>query len=518
LPHCTAAIVLALVGIALHANGAEKLKMSLSEFEDRVRGGMAGQMAGVTFGDPTEFKSRGTMVEGELEWFPEMIKGALDQDDLYVEMTFAEVMDKIGLDATIDDYGEAFAKSRYELWHANAAARRHLVNGLKGGMSGHPKYNLHANDIDFQIEADFIGLMTPGLPQTAIELCDRVGRVMNYGDGLYGGMFVAGMYSAAFFETDVPSVVRAGLECVPQGSGYREIIEDVFAGHELYPDDWTACWRMINAKWDKHDSCPEGALAPFNIDARLNGAYIAIGMLYGEGDFTKTIDISTRCGQDSDCNPSSAAGVLGTMYGYKALEENWIGHIPAFADEDFFYTNYSFNRFVQSTIERAKLAVKRGGGKIRAGRLIIPEQKPVPVALEQWSMGIPTKVYDHQDPAWTWKGEWELRPYRSYYAPASRISYEGGNEATLTFEGNAIVIAGMIQHRYGGMVDIYLDGEKVARVNAYIPKDTTDKDLWHTYGLADGTHTVRIVTLEEKDPLAKGRWIRIEYATVFQSE
>ena len=57
-------------------------------------------------------------------------------------------------------------------------------------MSGHPKYNLHADDIDFQIEADFIGIMCPGLPQASNKYCDRVGRVMNYGDGLYGGMFV----------------------------------------------------------------------------------------------------------------------------------------------------------------------------------------------------------------------------------------------------------------------------------------------------------------------------------------
>ncbi|MCO7111845.1 ADP-ribosylglycohydrolase family protein [Bacteroides uniformis] len=48
-------------------------------------------------------------------------------------------------------------------------------------------------------------------------------------------------------------------------------------------------------------------------------------MLYGEGDFTKTIDISTRAGQDSDCNPASAAGILGTMIGYSNIPEYWKG-------------------------------------------------------------------------------------------------------------------------------------------------------------------------------------------------
>ena len=61
----------------------------------------------------------------------------------------------------------------------------------------------------------------------------------------------------------------------------------------------------------------------FNIDAVLNSAYIIIGLLYGEGDFGKTIDISTRCGHDSDCNPASSGGILATIIGYDALPEYW---------------------------------------------------------------------------------------------------------------------------------------------------------------------------------------------------
>ena len=30
-----------------------------------------------------------------------------------------------------------------------------------------------------------------------------------------------------------------------------------------------------------------------------------------ERDFTKTLEITTRCGQDADCNPSTAGGILG---------------------------------------------------------------------------------------------------------------------------------------------------------------------------------------------------------------
>ena len=46
-------------------------------------------------------------------------------------------------------------------------------------QSGHPDYNLHADDIDFQIEADYIGFMCPGMPQTANKMADKIGHIMN---------------------------------------------------------------------------------------------------------------------------------------------------------------------------------------------------------------------------------------------------------------------------------------------------------------------------------------------------
>ena len=48
---------------------------------------------------------------------------------------------------------------------------------------------------------------------------------------------------------------------------------------------------------------------------KLNGAYILMGLLYGQGDPDKTITIACRCGQDSDCNPSNAGGILFAILG-----------------------------------------------------------------------------------------------------------------------------------------------------------------------------------------------------------
>ncbi len=96
-----------------------------------------------------------------------------------------------------------FAHEDYKLWHANQAARYNILNGIMPPASGHWMNNPHADDIDFQIEADFAGMMTPGMTNTGSEFCDRIGHIMNYGDGWYGGVFISALYSLAYTSDDV---------------------------------------------------------------------------------------------------------------------------------------------------------------------------------------------------------------------------------------------------------------------------------------------------------------------------
>ncbi|HXG68608.1 MAG TPA: ADP-ribosylglycohydrolase family protein [Blastocatellia bacterium] len=491
-------------------------RMALQSLEDKIRGGWAGQMIGVAFGAPTEFRHLGKTIEGDLPWSPDRVANALKQDDLYVEMTFAEVMDRVGLDAAMEQYGEAFRDSKYDLWHANAAARRNLLRGIKPPMSGHPDNNLHANDIDFQIEADFIGLMTPGLPREANKYCDRVGRVMNYGDGLFGGMFVCGMYAAAFFERDVRKIVEQGLACIPAESGYGKIIRDVLDWSQQHPDDWKKTWQLAQEKWDRGDPCPDGAQRPFNIDAKLNGAYIAIGLLYGKGDFAKTIEITTRCGQDSDCNPASAAGVLGVMLGYRNIPDEWKSGIEKIADEKFEHTNYSFNDITRSTLARALKIIQRAGGVVKRNLIIVPHQEPLPPLNEQWSPGVPEKIVQAKDGDWDWRGAWkEFTRGEDKRQFVGMMAEGSGAEATLTFTGAAVALVG----RYledGGRADVYLDGKKVGELDAYTAAANHDNDLWRMYDLQPGAHKLRIVTRNDADARSQGKKVLIERAIIFR--
>jgi len=74
-----------------------------------------------------------------------------------------------------------------------------LRRGVPAALTGTPEYNAHANDIDFQIEADFIGLMAPGMPDVSNDYCVRAGTVMNAGDGILGGVFFTSYFGGRFF-------------------------------------------------------------------------------------------------------------------------------------------------------------------------------------------------------------------------------------------------------------------------------------------------------------------------------
>ncbi|MBM3288668.1 MAG: ADP-ribosylglycohydrolase family protein, partial [Candidatus Hydrogenedentes bacterium] len=231
----------------------EYLRLPVEEYVDRMTAGWIGQMAGVGLGAPTEFRFNGRMVPEDAVpvWEPVHINQYW-QDDLYVEMTFLKTLETYGWGVSHKQAGIDFARSGYPLWHANSAGRRNLRAGIAPPDSGHPAFNEHADDIDYQIEADYSGLIAPGMPNVPIALGELFGRLVNYGDGVYGGQFVGGMYAAAFFERDPERIVRAGLECIPAGGQYAECIRDVLAWWKEHPGDWEAAWRAIEAKYNEN--------------------------------------------------------------------------------------------------------------------------------------------------------------------------------------------------------------------------------------------------------------------------
>ena len=384
-------LVTTIVSMSCADKKVEYRRLPVKVYRDRMKAGWAGQIAGVCWGAPTEFRWKDKIIPEEdmPVWKPEMINEAFGQDDLYVEMTFLRTLEEYGIDASIRQAGIDFANSEYPLWCANAAGRKNLRSGIGPPDSSHPQFNNCPNDIDYMIESDFAGLITPGMPNVAIEMGNKFGRIMNYGDGVYGGQFVAGMYAEAFFEDDILKIIDAGLACIPAESQFAEMVRDMVAWYKENPDDWVATWEKCQKKYRENPEYQKASNG--GIDVKINGAYILMGLLYGKGDLDKTIVISTRCGQDSDCNPSNAAGVLFTTIGFEQLPARFTEKLDH--ETKFIFTEYNVNTLIDVCEKLTREILIREGGRIEKDAngeevFVIPVKAPVPNPLElSWEPG-----------------------------------------------------------------------------------------------------------------------------------
>ncbi len=497
------------------------LSIDSEVLKDKIAGGWAGKMIGVTYGAPTEFRAQGEIFKDSVKWIPSDIKGSLWQDDLYVQLTFLMSMDRFGINAPAKKFQEMFARAGYPLWHANMMARKNYYDSIFAPQSGSPEYNIHADDIDFQIEADYIGFMCPGLPQKVNEIAGRIGHIMNYGDGVYGGIFVAAMYSAAYFDNDISRIIEKALKSIPGESDYAKIIRDVIMLHQKYPGDWQSTWKIIQEKWGETDIC--GAGDKFNIDAKLNGAFIVIGLLYGDGDPMKTMEITTRCGQDSDCNPSNAMAVLGVLKGFSNLPDFMKKGVTEVGDSLFINTNYSFNKAVSSTYDYAASIIKENGGETGNKKILVKIQEPVPAKYE---VAFPALVFDRHIlvsdmKEWKLKGNWKMFSKGKEVAeePEVLISDGKGAEIELKFLGSGISLNGNWV-RTGGLADIYIDGKLNRTIDEFYyfsNQEHYNVSIWHLTGMSQGEHTLRLVVKGEKRESSSGTEISITGATIFKT-
>ena len=365
-------------------------RLSLAEFRDKMKAGWIGQMAGVTWGAPTEFKFKAQIIPADKvpAWKPALINDAFEQDDLYVEMTFLRTLERYGLNASIRQAGLDFANSGYPLWCANNAGRKNLRAGIAPPDSSHPKFNKCPNDIDYQIEADYSGLIAPGLPQVAIEMGEKFGRLMNYGDGMYAGQFVGAMYAAAYFESDPVKIVETALQAIPSNCQYAEMVRDLVAWYGADSKDWEKTWQLCQKKYCENPEYQKASNG--GIDCKINGAYVLLGLLYGQRDPDRTITIAMRGGLDSDCNPSSAAGVLFTTMGFANLPEWFTKELNQ--TTIFSHTAYSFPRLIAVCEKLARDVVVKQGGRVekKGGEefFVLPVRAPQPSKLElSWAPG-----------------------------------------------------------------------------------------------------------------------------------
>ena len=480
----------------------ESVTITKADLINKIKGGWAGQTIGVIYGAPTEFKFQGTTMQSyhPIPWNDTIAMYWWNKkpglfDDIYNDLTFVETFEKHGLQTPIDTLAKYFAAADYHLAHANQAGRYNIRQGIMPPESGHWLNNPHADDLDFQIEADFIGLMTPGMLNSTHDIANKVGHIMNSGDGFYGGVFVSSLYSLAFVSNDVEEIINQSLKYIPKESTFYQCVQDVIDWHKKYPNDWEATWFELHKKWNCDVGCPKGVFLSFNIDAKINSAYIALAMLYGKGDFAKSMEIATRCGQDSDCNPSSVAGVLGVMCGYDKIPEVWLKPLHAIEDMNFQGTEVSLNKAYDYSLKHALEIVRINKGKEEGDLITIPLIEPSVLPLEQNFVNMHPIARNKIDESILneYSFEFEGNGFITYgnLMNVSHMDKSYMYRITNKFGSETFALAEPTD-MYVAQLELYIDGKKDQLIHMPMKNPSRRLEPAWKYQLPEGKHSVTL--------------------------
>jgi len=199
---------------------------------------------------------------------------------------------------------------------AEGLALQRLRNGIAPPESGeHPI----GEAIGGQMKGEIWGLLCPGRPDLAAEYARRDGVVAHCRNGVYGEQFIAVMIAGAFHEHDLRKLLDLGMRYIPQDSQYARVIREVIAWRGQHPD-WRDTRRVLLQKYPN-------ICNPVYAEAGI----VALALLYGGGDFEKTICIAASCGSDTDCNTATVGALLGCIHGAHAIPAKWKGPV----DDDF---------------------------------------------------------------------------------------------------------------------------------------------------------------------------------------
>ena len=161
------------------------------------------------------------------------------------------------------------------------------------------------------------GMVAPGNPLLAAELAWKDGEVSHANNGILGEIFNAVMISMAFVSNDIKEIVKSSIDLIPADSEYYSVVRFAYDSC-LKHEDWHDALEECEQKYIKYNW----------IHAYPNACCEIIALMYGEGDYEKTLNIITMCGIDADCNAGMIMPVLGIQQGMRIIPKRLIH--PAF--------------------------------------------------------------------------------------------------------------------------------------------------------------------------------------------
>lgn len=304
-----------------------------AEYLEKIYAGWLAKIIGIRLGAPIEGWTYEKIknVYGELDHYPVEYREFAADDDSNGPLFFLRALEDAGVvdnsggrELTAQAVGEALLnytpfEHGFFWWGGYGVSTEHtaylnLRSGIPAPHSGSIEQNgcTVAEQIGGQIFIDTWGLVTPGNPDLAAKYAEKAASVTHGGNGIYGGIFIAVCISYAFVESDLRRIIEKGLSYLPADCEYTRVVRAVLAYYDQHPDHWRDCFRYIheNFGYDRY---------PGNCHIIPNTAAMILALLYGEGDFSDTLNICNMCGWDTDCNVGNIATIMGVRGGLSSI-------------------------------------------------------------------------------------------------------------------------------------------------------------------------------------------------------
>ena len=280
------------------------------EYRDKVLGCWTGKNIGGTLGAPMEGKRE----LFDVSFYTRDLRGnPAPNDDLDLQLAWLRAVETHGI-YHVDEkiLGEQWLAHVAGPWNEYGIARFNMINGILPPLSGLCGNDQWKNSNGAWIRSELWACLFPGEPDEAAPFawCDAC--VDHADEGIYAEIFTVSLESAAFVECDIRKLIQAALVRIPPdcriARSVKLAIAEFDAGH-----DWkTARNRVVE------DSADLGWFqAPANV------AFTIIGLLYGNGDFGKSVCTAVNCGDDTDCTGATAGAVMGILSGRSGIPERW---------------------------------------------------------------------------------------------------------------------------------------------------------------------------------------------------
>lgn len=308
--------------------------MIQKDYVEKLYAGFIGMNAGIRLGAPVE----------PTEWTPEMIVEVYGEVNGYLKdyNVFSADDDSNGpvffvralLDDAVDRELEAQDVARAWLnysregigmfwWGGDGISTEHtaylnLLRGMEAPESGSIEANglIMAEQIGGQIFIDTFGWLFPNNPTKAADYAEKAASVSHDKNGLYGARFMAAAISEAFKAKTIRQVIDRGLAEIPEDSTYAQVTKAVLDFHEQHPENFWLCREYLEDEWGYDKYTGVCHIIP-------NAGVCILALVYGEGNLSRTIEIATACGWDTDCNAGNVGSILGTLVGLEGIEAKY---------------------------------------------------------------------------------------------------------------------------------------------------------------------------------------------------